>query len=310
PGISGISPTVSLTTTAVKDNEVFDKVTVDGKAVVHFLANDAIEAGRAFSEADMSGESRVCIVDNVFIKKALAGKQVIGNTIRLGGYEYLIVGVSKSDSSLFSALSDTSDSDGTIIIPYKNALRMAGKENIQSFEVYIEDGYTTNDVESELRIALDNIYNNADGAYSIFNMESLMDTMSQIQGMMSTMLGGIASIALLVGGIGIMNMMLVSVTERTKEIGLRKALGAEPARIQAQFLIESIVLSVIGGIIGVIFGLLIAFAASVALESTFTISFSAIALGVGFSLAVGIIFGWAPARRASRLNPIDALRSE
>ena len=137
-----------------------------------------------------------------------------------------------------------------------------------------------------------------------------METMNSIQTTMSTMLGGIASIALLVGGIGIMNMMLVSVTERTKEIGLRKALGAEPARIQAQFLIESIVLSVIGGLIGVVLGLLIAFGASVALDSTFSISFSAIGLGVGFSLAVGVIFGWAPARRASKLNPIDALRSE
>jgi putative ABC transport system permease protein len=107
-----------------------------------------------------------------------------------------------------------------------------------------------------------------------------------------------------------MNMMLVSVSERTKEIGLRKALGAEPARIQAQFLIESIVLSVIGGLIGVGFGLIIAYIGSVFLNATFTISVGAIALGLGFSLIVGVVFGWAPARRASKLNPIDALRSD
>lgn len=309
-GVSGISPTVSLNSTAVMNNEVYDKVTVEGKAVVYFLENDAIDSGRAFSEADMDGDSKVCIVDETFIKKVLQGQQVIGNTVRIGGYEYLIVGISKADNSIFSQLSDSSDSDGTVLIPYKNALRMSGKENIQSFEVYIEEGYSTSDVENSLRTALDAIYNQADNSYSILNMESLMDTMDSIQGMMSTMLGGIASIALLVGGIGIMNMMLVSVTERTKEIGLRKALGAEPSRIQAQFLIESVVLSVIGGIIGVILGLLIAFIAAMALDSQFAISFSAIALGVGFSLAVGIIFGWAPARRASKLNPIDALRSE
>jgi putative ABC transport system permease protein len=138
----------------------------------------------------------------------------------------------------------------------------------------------------------------------------MMDMMNSVQGMMGTMLGGIASIALLVGGIGIMNMMLTSVSERTKEIGLRKALGAEPSRIQAQFLIESVVLSVCGGIIGILFGLLIAFVAAKLLKTAFIISWGAVALGFGFSGAVGVIFGWMPAKRASELNPIDALRSE
>jgi putative ABC transport system permease protein len=128
--------------------------------------------------------------------------------------------------------------------------------------------------------------------------------------MLQTMLGGIASISLVVGGIGIMNMMLVSVSERTKEIGLRKALGAEPMRIQMQFLIEAVVLSVFGGIIGVIIGEIVAYVGAVMLKTTYSASVSAIMLGLGFSLAVGIVFGWAPARRASRLNPIDALRAE
>jgi putative ABC transport system permease protein len=122
-------------------------------------------------------------------------------------------------------------------------------------------------------------------------------------------MAGIASIALLVGGIGIMNMMLVSVTERTTEIGLRKALGAEPKRIQLQFLIESIFLSLLGGIIGLLLGVGISWAVTAALGITFAMSTWAMVLGVGFSAAVGIIFGWAPARKASMLNPIDALRS-
>ena len=165
-------------------------------------------------------------------------------------------------------------------------------------------------VESRLRSALQNMYNDNDDYYSVVNMESLMSMMDSVQGMLGTLLASIASIALVVGGIGIMNMMLVSVSERTKEIGLRKALGAEPSRIQMQFLIESIVLSMIGGIIGVIIGLAIAFAAAQALDTPFTIPASAITLGVGFSAAVGIVFGWVPAKRASELNPIDALRSE
>jgi putative ABC transport system permease protein len=208
------------------------------------------------------------------------------------------------------SFSDSSVLDGSVIVPYKNSLSMAGAQNVTSLDVYLADNADSSTVEKRLRSEMNNIYNNADNSFYIINMESLLSSMNQIKGMMSGMLGGIASIALLVGGIGIMNMMLVSVSERTKEIGLRKALGAEPARIQAQFLIESIVLSVIGGLIGVGFGLIIAYIGSVLLKATFTISVGAIALGLGFSLIVGVVFGWAPARRASRLNPIDALRSD
>ena len=141
-------------------------------------------------------------------------------------------------------------------------------------------------------------------------MESLVEMMDDMSNIMTKLLAGIASISLLVGGIGIMNMMLVSVTERTKEIGLRKALGAEPGIIQLQFLIESIILSLLGGIIGILFGELLSFIALNAIDTEFKVNVSAVALGFFFSLGVGVIFGWAPARKASKLNPIDALRSE
>ena len=133
--------------------------------------------------------------------------------------------------------------------------------------------------------------------------------MEQMLGMVSALLAGIASIALVVGGIGIMNMMLTTVTERTTEIGLKKALGAIPWQIQAQFLIESFLLSVLGGALGILLGLALSLVLSKVMGTGFAISTFAIVLGAGFSAAVGIIFGWAPARKASRLNPIDALRS-
>ena len=133
--------------------------------------------------------------------------------------------------------------------------------------------------------------------------------MEEMLGMMTALLAGIASIALVVGGIGIMNMMLTSVTERTAEIGLKKAMGAIPWQIQVQFLIESFLLSIIGGVAGVALGLLLSIILTNAMGTEFVLSVEAIALGVGFSAAVGIIFGWAPARKASKLNPIDALRS-
>lgn len=309
-GVDGISPTVSLTTTAVSGSNVCDKISVSGKNLVYFQHNDILQSGRTFQESEMSGDTPVCIVDTDFVKNVLQGRQALGGTVMLGGYQYRIIGIEKKSDSLMGYLTDTSDLDGSVIIPYHNALTMSGAANVTSVDVYIESGYSNQSVETNLRQELDNIYNKADNAYSVINLESLMSTMNTIEGMMTTMLGGIASIALLVGGIGIMNMMLVSVTERTKEIGLRKALGAEPVRIQMQFLIESITLSMLGGVIGVIFGLLIAWAGSVLLNTNFAISPGAILLGVGFSAAVGIVFGWAPARRASRLNPIDALRSE
>lgn len=309
-GVDGISPTVSLTTTAVCDKNVYDNVSISGKDLTYFQHNDIIRTGRAFQASETDGETMVCIVDMDFVTNVMRGRTVIGNTVLLNGQEYRIIGIEADDDSLMSAYYDTSDLDGSVIIPYRNALKMSGAANVTSVEVYIADGYSNSDVETNLRRELNNIYNDADNAFSVINLESLMSAMETIESMLTTMLAGIASIALLVGGIGIMNMMLVSVTERTKEIGLRKALGAEPARIQSQFLIESITLSMFGGVLGIILGLLIAYVGAQMLDTTFRISMSAIALGFGFSAGVGIVFGWAPARRASRLNPIDALRSE
>lgn len=310
-GVDGISPTLSFTSTSVYDGEVYDKTDIQGKTDLYFKHNaDIMGGGRSLNAMDMSGEVYVCIVDPQYVKKVLLGKKVIGNKILIGGSEYTIVGVRKIDESISSYMSDTSAHDGTVIIPYKNAQSMSGKGFVDSAEVYIEEGHNAADVEKALRQGLKNIYNGNEDFFYIINMESLMVMMESVQGMMGTLLGGIASISLVVGGIGIMNMMLTTVTERTKEIGLRKALGAEPYRIQAQFLIESVVLSVCGGIIGIILGLLIALVAAKLLKTDFSLSMTAILLGFGFSGGVGIVFGWMPAKRASELNPIDALRAD
>ena len=156
---------------------------------------------------------------------------------------------------------------------------------------------------------MDAMFSYEEDCFTVTTMSGIEDTMEEMLSMMTALLAGIASIALVVGGIGIMNMMLTSVTERTVEIGLKKALGALPWQIQLQFLMESFLLSLIGGLAGVALGLILSFAMCKAMGTQFVLSAGAIALGVGFSAAVGVLFGWAPARKASRLNPIDALRS-
>ena len=310
-GVAGLTPVVSTSTTVVYNREIYTRVTVQGYDASYFLYNDIIEVGRALNNADIENLARVCIVDQTFLENVLEGVYAIGDTIELNGSTYTIIGIQSEDESLVSSMMGTSNnSNGSVIIPYKNVLRMSRSAYINSVEVYIDDDYDDETVQDNLAYVLDELFYEEDDAYSIADMSSLTDTMDSVEGMLTTMLAGIASISLVVGGIGIMNMMLVSVSERKKEIGLRKAMGAVPFRIQLQFLIESICLAMMGGIAGVIIGIVIAIIGCAVMSTTFSLSMSAVWLGLGFSAAVGIIFGWAPARNASRLNPIDALRAE
>lgn len=309
--VAGISPSVSIRTTAARGTEFLDNVSVEGKNEYYFQKDDIISYGRALTKSDIDNESYVCIIDQDLADNLFRGEDPLGQQVIVNGIRYTVIGLEGDDNSLMSAMAVMGAStDGTIIIPYTNAMKMAGSNSITSLEVYIEDTNRTDELIDDVEAVLYKAFNENEDCYSTFSMDSLLDTMNQMMSTMTYMLAGIASIALLVGGIGIMNMMLVSVSERTKEIGLRKAMGATPGRIQLQFLLEAIVLSLMGGIVGVILGLLISFVGAQLLNTNFTISMSAIGLGVGFSAAVGIIFGWAPARKASRLNPIDALRSE
>ncbi len=309
--VAGISPSVTIRTSAARGTDFLDNVSVEGKNDYYFQKEDLISYGRGLTKSDVENESYVCIIDQDLADNLFLGENPIGQQVIVNGIRYTVVGLEGTDNSLMSAMAIMGAStDGTIIIPYTNAMKMAGSSSITSLEIYIADTDRTDELTNDVEAVLYKAFNENEDCYSTFSMDSLLDTMNKMMSTMTYMLAGIASIALLVGGIGIMNMMLVSVSERTKEIGLRKAMGATPGRIQLQFLLEAIVLSLMGGIIGVILGLIISFVGAQLLDTNFTISMSAIALGVGFSAAVGIIFGWAPARKASALNPIDALRSE
>ena len=310
--VAGISPSLSSTVTAVRGENWSDSISLRGNDAAYFQKNpDLLKRGRAINAIDVAQELRVCLVDGGTAETLFFGEDPVGKTLYLGGHEFTIVGMidEEEDASLFSQILLGGGTDSAVYVPYSSAKKLMGTSTVSTFEVYLTDSEKTDTAIEEIEAVLDGIFNYKENAYNVINMESMTDAMELMTSMMMSLLVGIASIALVVGGIGIMNMMLVTVTERTTEIGLRKALGAEPGQIQMQFLIEAIILSLLGGVIGVIVGLTVSFAICMNTDITFTLNTFAIGLGVGFSAAVGIIFGWAPARKASNLNPIDALRS-
>ena len=310
--VAGISPSLSSTVTAVRGENWSDSISLRGNDAAYFQKNpDLLKRGRAINAIDVAQELRICLVDGGTAETLFFGEDPVGKTLYLGGHEFTVVGMidEEEDASLFSQILLGGGTDSAVYVPYSSAKKLMGTSTVSTFEVYLTDSEKTDTAIEEIEAVLDGIFNYKENAYSVINMESMTDAMELMTSMMMSLLVGIASIALVVGGIGIMNMMLVTVTERTTEIGLRKALGAEPGQIQMQFLIEAIILSLLGGVIGVIVGLTVSFAICMNTDITFALNTFAIGLGVSFSAAVGIIFGWAPARKASNLNPIDALRS-
>ena len=296
--VNGAAPSFSFNTYMVYNKKRNTGISVAGVNDYWFTMRDDPCKGRTITALDTQRMSRVCLVGQDALSEFFFGIDPIGQTIYLSGLEFTVVG-----------LLPESYTSSDLVIPYTTALKMNSKNVITSLTLYLDDTANKEPVQKEMETLLDEMFYFEDGTYTISTMEAVESTMEELLGMMSTLLAGIASIALVVGGIGIMNMMLTSVTERTSEIGLKKALGAKPGQIQFQFLLESVILSLLGGLMGVLIGLIISFSLCQYMNTKFYISVDAIALGTGFSAGIGIIFGWAPARKASRLDPIDALRS-
>lgn len=306
--VEGVIPNINLVGTCAWGNTLKDKISIQGRNDFYFRNKpNELVLGRPLTRADMENASYVCVVDQKFQTDVFGGQNPVGQTVILEGKRYLVVGVEKGEAETKEL---PREDHGAVTIPYTTALKLTGNSGIQSVLVYPTDMSYAEDVAREIRTKLLKIFKKSEN-FSVATATSFLQEFDKVINNAKMMTAGIASISLLVGGIGIMNMMLVSVTERTREIGLRKSLGATPVRIQLQFLLESIVLSMMGGITGGIVGNLIAFVfAKLALQASFHISWSTVLLAVGFSTGIGILFGWAPAKRASRLNPIDALRSE
>ena len=305
--VTGVTPSVSIKARVTRYNASETNVSVAGTNDYYFVNNpDALESGRAITPIDLDGMARVCLIGSDMVETFFYGVNPVGQTLYIGGIQFTVIGILAEDSD--SSISSMMGGSPSVYLPYTTALKLNGESLVTSITVYMDSPESSDDVKAALEDKLDEIFAYEDETFSIVTMDSIESTMDSMMSMMSALLGGIASIALVVGGIGIMNMMLTSVTERTVEIGLKKAIGAEPAQIQIQFLIESFLLSVTGGLAGVVLGLILSAVMCSVMGTKFTINYGAIMLGVGFSAAVGVIFGWSPARKASKLRPIDALR--
>jgi putative ABC transport system permease protein len=284
---------------------------VTGTDTDFFIARDwDVSSGRLFTEQEVRGGINVCIIGQTVRQQFFGAGDPNGLTIRVGRMGCRVIGVLQSKGT--SGFGQ--DQDNVVMMPLPAfQRRIAGNRNIDSIYVAAQDGISTSTVQESIETILREtrrIAPDADDNFQVRDMTQIADAMASATATMTGMLGAVAAVSLLVGGIGIMNIMLVSVTERTREIGIRLAIGAHEKHILIQFLVEATVLSLLGGLIGIALGLSLAGAASLALSIPFAPSPAVILLAVGFSALIGMVFGFFPALRGARLDPIDALRHE
>lgn len=272
--------------------------------------NWTMAEGRFISSKNVENRERVAVVGQTVVKNLFAGEDPVGKEIRVKNIPFRVIGVlnSKGNGTMGN------DQDDVIFIPYTTAMeRVEGVDYLRMVYVVASDDNgidrLQSDIENLLRVRHRIKDTNLDD-FNIQNMKSIMETMEQTTGTLTLFLGAVAAISLVVGGIGIMNIMLVSVTERTREIGIRKALGATYFVIVTQFLIEAVVISLMGGLIGIALGIGASKLIGLASGMSTVISVPTIVLSFAFSMAIGLVFGIYPARKAAKLNPIDALHYE
>ncbi len=264
--------------------------------------------GRNIQYMDIKNRNSVCIIGSYVNKKYFGGKG-LGDSVKLNGRDFTIVGVLEE-----KAKSEEYSTDDAIYVPYSTVSRMMNIKDVSDFTITFKSEEMSSQAKKALEDSLTEYFNGDSDSFYINSMAELLDMMNQMTNLMITVLTLIAGISLVVGGIGIMNIMLVSVTERTREIGIRKALGAKERYIMSQFVIEAAATSALGGVIGIVLGYILCFVVTKVIVIIYAQSFTviptifAVMASFGISAAIGIFFGYMPAKKAARLNPIDALR--
>ena len=310
PDIVAATPTSARSQTVVF-GEVNHQVTVTGTDTAYLAIRGwTLAQGRVFSEGEMRAGTPVCILGTTTSTALIGEGNPVGTVIRVGKITCEVIGLlEKREASTFGQ-----DDNATILMPL-NAFqrRISGNKNVQSISVTFADGVVAEQVTSQIQSLMRErrkLAGDENDDFNVFDMKQISSVLTGITGVLTGLLSAVAAISLLVGGIGIMNIMLVSVTERTREIGIRMAVGATERQVLMQFLVEAIVLSLIGGLLGIVFGLALGAAGSYALNIGFVPDWRIIAASFAFSAVVGVVFGYFPARRAARMDPIEALRHQ
>lgn len=303
-----MTPMVSVSTTVKHNSDSMSSTSVSGVSEDYLAIKDYdLVQGRNIQYSDITSRQKVCVI-GYYVASELYGspEKAIDETIKIGGYAYRVVGVVERQDE-----DDLEDggTDDFVWLPYSCAVKMARNANINNYTFTIMDLTTASEATALIENFLYETFKD-DDLYNVTAMSEMLDSLNSMIAMVSAGLGGIAGISLLVAGVGVMNIMLVSVTERTREIGIRKALGARKSVILQQFVIEAAVQSAMGGIIGIIIGSIATTTVGKLAGLNATPTPMAVIVSFSVSVAIGLFFGYMPARRAASLNPIDALRSE
>ena len=309
-GLAAVAPIASQGTQAIYGNENWSTVVTGGNNAYLQVRNWLLESGRHFTDGELRAGKAVCILGATVGKELFGGQNPIGATIRLEKLACQVIGVleSKGQSGFGS------DQDDFVLIPLR-ALhrRIVGNTDVSAIYVSAQDGVSTKKVQQDIERLMRErrrVARGEDDNFYVRDMQELVSTMTGTTRVLTGLLGAVAAVSLLVGGIGIMNIMLVSVTERTREIGIRLAIGALERDVVMQFLVEAVVLSSFGGLIGIALGVTAAAVSAPALAVPFVLDPWIIVVAFVFSAAVGVLFGYFPARQAGQLDPIEALRHE
>lgn len=305
PNVIGeISPIVQVNATLKYGNNNVQSSAEGALQAYQGIVNLKVGSGRFISDVDNDFRNKVCLIGGNIAKELFDSEPPLDKEIYINGYKFKIIGVLESDSG--SVISTSGDK---VIMPLSTAQRLAKTNDVRSYSIQASSNETVDGAVAVIEDYLTQKLKD-DNLYSVFNMAQLLDSINTITDTLTYLLAGIAAISLLVGGIGIMNIMLVSVSERTREIGIRKAIGAKKRDILSQFLIESSIVSGLGGILGIILGVQGARLIIGLMDIKATISASVVLFAFTFSVLIGMIFGIYPANKAANLKPIEALSYE